>query len=63
MGYYNYHGMIRKRIENGELIKIVPAEKAGYAVIFVFKTFPFERPIKWEALYRYEGIIGVFSDQ
>ena len=53
---YPYHNRIKQRIKNGELVRI---EKGSgeYALVFVFSTPPFTRPIKPSALWRYEDIL------
>ena len=52
--YYSYHGRIMERIKNGELIGYRFDDdwpKIGRALVLIFSTFPFTRPIrvnKWE---------------
>lgn len=49
---YPYHNRCIARIKNGELIGI---EKASgeFALILVFKTPPYKRPVRAESVYRY----------
>lgn len=49
---YSYHGRIRQRIKNGELKDIIKGD-GEFAVILIFDTYPFTRPIRERALYRY----------
>lgn len=49
---YSYHGRIRQRIKNGELKDIIKGD-GEFAVILIFDTYPFTRPIRKRALYRY----------
>lgn len=49
MAHYNYHAMIQKRIENGELINyqfVDSYKKIGACLLLQFKTEPFDRPIR-----------------
>ena len=55
--YYNYHARNLQRIQNGELIGIAPSENPEYAFILVFRTYPFARPIRPHATWRYEQFI------
>lgn len=51
---YPYHNRIKQRINNGELVTHYFTGKyprIGKALVLVFNTYPFERPIrphKWE---------------
>lgn len=58
---YSYHGRIRQRIKNGELKDII---KGGgeFAVILIFDTYPFTRPIRERALYRYREELEKYPD-
>ena len=54
---YSYHNRIKQRIKNGELIGI----EEGYgefAVVLLFSTSPYRRPIRPHAMWRYEEILG-----
>ena len=51
---YSYHGRIRQRIKNGELRGIIKGD-GEFAIILLFNTYPFTRPIRERALYRYEA--------
>ena len=52
--YYSYHSRIKQRIANGELIDhywTADYPRIGEAIVLVFKTEPFLRPIrphKWD---------------
>ena len=54
---YPYHNRILQRIKNGELVEVKKGEGA-YALVLVFSTYPYLRPIKYAALYRYEKIFA-----
>lgn len=54
--YYNYHSRIRQRIDNGELIDhywTLCYPRIGEALVLVFKTEPFKRPIRPHSYERY----------
>lgn len=53
---YPYHNLCLKRIKNGELISVEKAS-GDFAVILVFSTEPYTRPIRKHSLYRYEKIL------
>lgn len=55
---YPYHNRIRQRINNGELIGIEPSEKEEFAFVLVFNTFPFTRPIRHHAAYKYLDLLN-----
>ena len=57
---YPYHNLILKRIKNGELLWI---EKVNgkFSYIFYFKTYPYSRPIRAHAEYRYKDIIKKYE--
>lgn len=52
---YPYHNRIIQRIKNDELVGVKKGE-GEYAIILVFSTPPYLRPIKEHSLYRYEKI-------
>ena len=54
---YPYHNRILQRIKNGELTGIKKGEGI-YAFVLLFSTYPFTRPIKHDAAYRYELILA-----
>ena len=54
---YPYHNRIRQRINNGELVGIEESGKKEFAFILVFNTYPFTRPIRPHAVYRYKDLI------
>ena len=59
---YPYHNLILKRIRNGELVKIKKAT-GEFSYIFYFNTFPYTRPIRNHAVYRYKDIIEKFEKE
>lgn len=54
---YPYHNRILQRIRNGELLEVKKG-KDEYAIVLVFATPPYLRPIKFSALYRYEKVFS-----
>lgn len=58
---YSYHGRIRQRIKNGELRGIIKGD-GEFAIILLFNTYPFTRPIRERALYRYEAELSAYLD-
>lgn len=56
--YYNYHGRIMERIENGELVDIVESKDPQFAMVFVFNTAPYTRPIRPHAVFRYDFLFN-----
>ena len=50
---YPYHNKIIQRIRNGELERIEKGQGEFFA-LFVFSTFPYVRPIREHAIWRYE---------
>lgn len=58
---YPYHNRIKQRINNGELIGIEKAT-GEFAYIFIFNTYPFTRPIRPHAIWRYADIIKGATD-
>ena len=57
---YPYHNRIRQRINNGELIGIERTE-GRFRIVLIFKTFPYKRPIREHALWRYVDIIKKYK--
>ena len=55
--YYDYHRRILQRINNGELVAILPSTKEEFAFVFVFSTLPVTRPVRWRAVWRYEELL------
>ncbi len=53
---YSYHNRIKQRIKNGELVGV---EKGSgeFAIVLVFNTPPFTRPIRERSLWRYKEIL------
>lgn len=64
--YYSYHGRIMERIKNGELIGYRFDDdwpKIGRALVLIFSTFPFTRPIRVTKWAKYVGILDeLFPD-
>ena len=63
---YSYHNRIKQRIRNGELIdsyftKNYP--RIGEALVLVFNTEPFLRPIRPHRMKEYEGVIMVATNK
>lgn len=54
---YPYHNKIRQRINNGELIGIEKGQ-GEFAIVLIFKTYPFTRPIRPHSVYKYLDLIG-----
>lgn len=54
---YPYHNRIKQRINNGELVGVLPSEKEEFAFVLVFSTFPYHRPIRHHAVWKYEDIL------
>lgn len=54
---YPYHNRIKQRIANGELIRIDDGY-GEFAIVFVFSTYPYTRPIRGHALWRYADILN-----
>ena len=58
---YPYHNMIKKRIKNGELVKIQELNDKTFALNFIFSTSPYIRPIRHKSVYRYEKILEEYG--
>lgn len=58
---YPYHNLIRKRIQDGELIGVIPSEEEKFAVILIFSTEPHTRPIRPHAIFRYRDVLAKFG--
>lgn len=54
--YYNYHARNMERIKNGELVGFEFCE-GEFALVLKFSTYPFSRPIRPHAVYKYEEIL------
>lgn len=54
---YPYHNRCIQRIKNGELLSVESGE-GEFAVVLIFSTYPFRRPIREHSLYRYEKIFS-----
>lgn len=52
---YPYHNRIKQRIKNGELIGVEKG-KGEFAVVFIFSTKPYRRPVREQSLWRYGNI-------
>ena len=55
---YPYHNRIRQRINNGELVSVEESDKAEFAFVLVFGTYPFTRPIRHHSAYKYFDLLG-----
>ncbi len=55
---YPYHNRILQRIKNGELIGFEFCDSGEFAMILKFSTYPYTRPIREHAVWRYEEILG-----
>lgn len=55
---YPYHNRIKQRIANGELVGIEQGN-GEFAIVFVFSTYPFTRPIREHSLWRYTDILNI----
>ena len=51
--YYNYHARNLARIANGELVDVMPSEREAFAFVLLFNTYPYTRPIRPHAVWRY----------
>lgn len=58
---YPYHNMIKKRIKQGELSSIVILNDENYAFAFIFRNYPFFRPIKYHSIHRYSDILKLYN--
>ena len=58
---YPYHNRIMQRIKNGELVGYEFC-KGEFAMILHFSTFPFTRPIRPHAVYKYEEILRGYNN-
>lgn len=59
--HYSYHNRIKQRIAAGELIDSYYTEsypRIGKAMVLVFKTEPFLRPIREHRWKEYEGWVN-----
>jgi len=59
---YSYHGRIKQRIRNGELVDYYFTDnypKIGDALVLVFSTIPHLRPIRPYRIKEYEEVINV----
>lgn len=58
---YPYHNRIMQRIKNGELIGFEFCE-GEFALVLHFSTYPFTRPIRPHAVWKYEEILRGFNN-
>lgn len=58
---YPYHNRIKQRIKNGELIKVRKIKDEVFAFVFIFKTYPYERPIRHTSVWRYADVLKEFD--
>ena len=59
--YYNYHARNMERINNGELVGFEFCE-GEFALVLKFSTYPFSRPIRPHAVYKYEEILRGYKN-
>ena len=59
--YYNYHARNMERIRNGELVGFEFCE-GEFALVLKFSTYPFTRPIRSHAVYKYEEILRGYNN-
>lgn len=57
--YYNYHARNMERIRNGELVGFEFCE-GEFVLVLKFSTYPFTRPIREHAIWKYEEILKNF---
>lgn len=58
---YSYHNRIKQRIKNGELVDHYFTQNypgIGEALVLVFKTSPFLRPVRPHKYFEYKEVIG-----
>lgn len=60
---YPYHNRIRQRINNGELIGIKESDKAEFAFLLIFNTYPFIRPIRHRSANKYIDLFNKENKQ
>lgn len=60
--YYNYHAKIMERIKNGELVGFELTDGGEFALVLMFRTFPFTRPIRPHSVYKYEEILRGYNN-
>ena len=61
MKYYGYHQKIKQRIRSGELVDHYFTDNypgIGEALVLVFRTAPFLRPIRPHRYFDYVDILG-----
>lgn len=58
---YPYHNIIKKRIKNGELIKIEKSKDSRFAFNFIFSTPPYVKPIRHHSVYRYIDVLNKYN--
>lgn len=54
---YPYHNRIRQRINNGELVGIQQGT-GEFAIVLLFSTYPYTRPIREHSVWRYWDILN-----
>lgn len=54
---YPYHNRIRQRINNGELVGVEQGT-GEFAIVLLFSTYPFTRPIRPHSVWRYLDILN-----
>ncbi len=56
--YYNYHARNLERIAEGELIGVTASEREEFAFVLLFNSYPYTRPIRPHAAWRYDEAIS-----
>jgi hypothetical protein len=60
--YYNYHARNMERIKNGELVGFELTDGGEFDLVLKFSTYPFSRPIRPHAVYKYEEILRGYKN-
>ena len=56
--YYNYHARNLARIASGELVGVAPSESDEFAFVLLFNCYPYTRPIRPHAAWRYDKALA-----
>jgi hypothetical protein len=51
-----------ERIKNGELVGFELTDGGEFALVLKFSTYPFSRPIRPHAVYKYEEILRGYKN-
>ena len=60
--YHNYHGTIKQRINNNELISfefVDEYNKIKPCLLLYFKTFPYVKPIREHRFTEYKELLNI----